>query len=94
MENIAPHQNVVRFFESFTFGNKFYISMEYCDKGDLSDYIKRISVLPMSMGGGLPEWKIWKFFIQICLALDHLHQQRIVHSDIKPSNILLSGKDC
>ena len=65
--------------------------MECCEKGDLNDFMKRINGNQFKLE--LPEWKIWKFIIQICLGLDHLHSNRIVHSDLKPSNILLSGKD-
>ena len=30
-------------------------------------------------------------FIQICLALKHVLDQRILHRDIKPKNVFLSG---
>jgi serine/threonine protein kinase len=65
--------------------------VEYCDKGDLSDYLRRTSAPPLVLE--IPELKIWKFIIQTLLALDHIHDQQIVHSDLKPSNIFLSGKE-
>ena len=61
MEAIPPHQHIVRFIDSFTYGTKFCIAMEYCEKGDLSDYIKRVSAPPLRMD--IPEWKIWRFLI-------------------------------
>ena len=39
----------------------------------------------------LGEQRTWKFFIQICLALDIIHEKGIVHADLKPSNLLISG---
>ena len=92
MEAIPTHRHIVKYIDSFLTGTKFNIVMEYCEKGDLSDYIRRASAPQFKMD--IPEWKIWRFFIQICLALDHLHQLRIVHSDLKPSNVFMAGKDC
>ena len=34
------HKNVCRHKEMFVDKNKLYIVMEYCEKGDLSDYLK------------------------------------------------------
>jgi len=39
------------------------------------------------------ENRIWKFFIQICLALEVIHDKGIVHADLKPNNILMHGRD-
>ena len=91
MQSIPSHPHIVKYIDSYIDGNKFYIFMECCEKGDLNDFMKRINGNQFKLE--LPEWKIWKFIIQICLGLDHLHSNRIVHSDLKPSNILLSGKD-
>ena len=41
----------------------------------------------------LGEQRTWKFFIQICLALDIIHEQGIVHADLKPSNLLMAGRE-
>ena len=41
----------------------------------------------------LGEHRTWKFFIQICLALDVIHEKGIVHADLKPSNLLMTGRD-
>lgn len=91
MSVIPSHPHVLKLFDSFPFENKYYLVLEFCERGDLSDYLRRATAPPMRME--LPENKIWWFFIQICLALDHIHSESVVHSDLKPSNILLSGKD-
>lgn len=62
--------------------------MEYANRGDLSGYLNRIGKTI-----DLPEQRLVKFFIQICVALNYIHKKQIVHADLKPQNILLSGKD-
>ena len=62
--------------------------MEYCEKGDLSQYLERIgSQMEIS------EQRLQKIIVQICSALNYIHDKNIVHADLKPQNILLSGKD-
>ena len=42
------HKHIVRYVDSFIAGgNKLYLIMEYCDKGDLQEYLKRIGVTAM-----------------------------------------------
>ena len=36
---------------------------------------------------------VYKYFVQILEGVDFLHQRNIYHSDIKPSNILLTSDD-
>ena len=91
MSSISPHPHVLQLYGSFLCDTKYYLVLEFCDRGDLSDYLRRATAPPMRME--LPEPKIWHFFIQICLAVDHIHSENVVHSDLKPSNILLAGKD-
>lgn len=38
----------------------------------------------------LTENKIWKFFIQICLGLNYIHNKKILHRDIKSMNVFLT----
>ena len=63
--------------------------MEYCDRGDLEQHIK----LTLKASTVIPESKIWKLLLQTAAALYYIHRKKIVHVDMKPSNILLHGKN-
>lgn len=76
---------VVKYLESFVLNNSLNIVMEFCDAGDLGIYLKEY----MKTGKYLPEEKIWKIFIQICLGLNYIHDKKILHRDLKTMNIFL-----
>ena len=78
---------IVKYFDSFIENKTLHIVMEYCDKGDLSQAIRN------QMGRLLPEPKVWKFFIQMCLGLEYVHSRKILHRDIKSMNVFLVRDD-
>ena len=51
--------------------------MDYCDGGDL--YTK----IHTSKSVGLSEEQIIDWFVQITLALKHVHDRKILHRDLK-----------
>ena len=75
---------IVKYFDSFVENSTLHIVMEYCEKGDLSQVMKKQQ---------LSQSKIWKFFIQMCIGLEYLHSKQILHRDIKSLNIFLSNDD-
>ena len=78
------HPNIVAYHESFAEKNCFYIVMEYCDASDLYNKINR------QRGKLFPEQLILSYFVQICKALQFIHDRKILHRDIKSQNILLT----
>jgi serine/threonine protein kinase len=65
---------------------KVYLVMHYCEGGDLGKTV----ALALKGNTHIPEGQIFKWFCQISLAVEFLHDLRIVHRDIKLQNILLS----
>ena len=76
---------VVKYYDSFLEDDNINIVMEYCDGGDLSEFIlekKNIGVL-------LEEKIIWKLFLKITIGLADIHKMKILHRDLKTLNIFL-----
>ncbi|XP_071058411.1 serine/threonine-protein kinase Nek1-like, partial [Pseudochaenichthys georgianus] len=65
-------------------GGCLYIVMDYCAGGDL---FKKIN---SQKGVLFSEEKVLDWFVQICLALKHVHDRKILHRDIKSQNIFLT----
>lgn len=76
------HPNVVSIYDVGQDEDIHYIVMEYIEGGTLNDIIKERAPLQAE--------EAVKIASQICDALDHAHQNGIIHRDIKPHNILIS----
>ena len=81
---------VVKYYDSFEEENNLNIVMEYCESGDLNDFIENQKKTKHL----LQENIIWKFFIKITLGLADIHKLKILHRDLKSLNIFLKeGND-
>ncbi|RUS85205.1 hypothetical protein EGW08_007031 [Elysia chlorotica] len=82
------HPNIVTYIESFEERGTLYIVMNYCSGGDLYTKIND------RRGQLFSEDQILNWFVQLCLAIKHIHDRKILHRDIKSQNIFLtsSGK--
>ena len=80
------HPNIIQFIEVFR-STKPYASlnivMDYADGGDLQTKIK-------SQKKSFLENQILDWFTQICLAIKHIHDKKILHRDLKSGNIFLT----
>ena len=63
-----------------------FIVMPYCEGGDLDAVIKNTKKSKQN----LSEEKILKWSVQIGLAMHFLHENGVVHRDLKPNNIMLT----
>mmetsp|Transcript_34176 Transcript_34176/g.72743 ORF Transcript_34176/g.72743 Transcript_34176/m.72743 type:complete len:508 (-) Transcript_34176:133-1656(-) len=80
------HPYIVRYRESFHEDGWLCIVMDYCEGGDLSDKIKKMR----QAGRTFPEQQVVRWFTQATLALKYIHDQHIMHRDLKSGNFFLS----
>ncbi len=73
---------VVKYYDSFFENGDLNIVMEYCDNGDLCNYLSK-------QKQPLKEDLIWQIFIKITLGLTAIHKMKILHRDLKTLNIFL-----
>ena len=78
------HRNVVRYLGSFKTRNHLYIILEFVEGGALSSAIKP------SKFGALPESLAAMYIAQVLEGLVYLHEQGVLHRDIKAANILVT----
>lgn len=76
------HPNIVRVVESFELNNTVYYAMDYIEGGSLDEYITR--------KGNLSEEETVKISHQIFEALSYMHSRKVLHLDLKPSNIMMN----
>ena len=76
---------VVKYYDSFKENENLNIVMEYCDGGDLNDFL----IEKKKLGQPLEEPFIWKIFIKITIGLADIHKLKILHRDLKTLNIFL-----
>ncbi|XP_075243359.1 uncharacterized protein LOC142337750 isoform X3 [Convolutriloba macropyga] len=76
------HHNVVQLYDCFQDKAGIHLVMEFCNGGDLQDYLNKKKVLS--------EPVIRMFLKQIASALKLMDDKSIVHRDLKPQNLLLA----
>lgn len=81
------HAHIVAYKASFVEKGVLIIIMEYCEVGDLAYHIKK----KKAKNERFTEDEILNWFIQIAIALEYIHGRKVIHRDIKTSNIFLTG---
>lgn len=79
------HPNIVGIYDVGMMEDEHFIVMEYVEGSTLKAYLRE-------KNGKLSLRELVEFGLQIAKGLHHAHQKRIIHRDIKPQNIMLSGE--
>jgi len=80
LKKIKNNANVVKFLELLRTSNNYYFVYEYCNGGTLSNQI--------TQQHHFSEAKSLEILAQLLVAFKSLLQFKIMHRDVKPSNIL------
>ena len=78
------HRHIVTIYDIANDDNMVYMVMELLSGGSLMDRVERHGVLH-------PRHALMAS-IDMCKALDHAHQNNVIHRDVKPHNVLISSK--
>ena len=76
------HPNIVSILTAEKQDNIFFIVMEYVPGETLETVISRDGMIDLP--------RALDYTCQICNALDHAHQQNVIHRDLRPGNVLVT----
>ena len=79
------HINLIKINKIKEDSENYYMIMEYCESGELFNYIvKKVR---------LDENESAYYYYQLINGLEYIHSKNIVHRDLKPENLLLYNKN-
>jgi serine/threonine-protein kinase len=75
------HANIIKTFDAHRCDELHYFAMEYVEGMDLRQYVQKVGPLPIAQAS--------EYIRQTAQGLQHAHQLRLVHRDVKPANLFL-----
>jgi serine/threonine protein kinase len=75
------HPNIIKVQRYFELHGTAYLVMEYCDGKSLDNFV--------GDGSLVSPRRVFQIYKSLIDALEHVHQQGVIHGDLKPSNILV-----
>ena len=85
---LACHKSkyIIKLEDAYVYNNHIHLVTEYAERGDMSKMLKRLK----SRSRYILEDTIKKYLFQICLGTQYLHNNNVIHRDIKTANIFLT----
>ena len=83
------HPYIVRYHKSFVREGQLCIVMEHASGGDLASHLESVR----AQGGVVGREQALEWFVQLVLALQHVHAHRVLHRDLGAKNVFLSARD-
>jgi hypothetical protein len=85
LERLNP-EHVVRVFETGDWNDRSYEIQEFIPHGSLANMLSRFP-------GGLPDDCMMEVLCELLVAVEHLHECKVIHRDLKPANIMIRTSD-
>lgn len=79
---LTVHPNVIRLYQVIETEKRLSLVIEYAEGGDLQSFI--------SNHGRMNESRARKIFLQLAKAVSFIHEQNVVHRDLKAENVVLT----
>jgi calcium-dependent protein kinase len=77
----ADHPNITRVFELLEDNRHYFVIMELCSGGNLLEKVIERQRITEKIAADI--------ILQILLALNYMHSQKMMHRDLKPENMLV-----
>jgi len=78
------HRNIIKVWNTGLIEERYFIEMELIDGRDLRHWMKRHPTLPIEI--------VVLLLLQISSGLQHAHEKNVIHRDVKPENLMLTGR--
>lgn len=82
LQAVLDHPNIVRMISAEKENKVFFMVMEYIKGKTLEKILEKERTLELE--------KAIDYINQVCYGVDHAHKNKIVHRDLRPSNIIVS----
>ena len=83
------HPHIVQVFDFEPLDGRYVLAMEFLEGGTLKDRVTSLA----QEGKRLSNVQIARIVSEVSDALTYAHELGIVHRDVKPSNVMLAGRD-
>ncbi|KAF8822284.1 NEK kinase [Cardiosporidium cionae] len=89
MAKVASHPYFVKYREAFLRDKTLCIVMDYCAGGELQSKIRKFQ----ESRSAFSEAALRQWLVQLALALQFLHKNKLLHRDLKSANIFLDSNN-
>ncbi|NEP43808.1 MAG: serine/threonine protein kinase [Okeania sp. SIO2H7] len=84
LKRLGKHNQIPKLFDNFEEGGQFYLVQEFIEGHDLTEEI---------YSGSFNEARTIQLLIEILEVLEYVHEQGVIHRDLKPQNIMRRTSD-
>lgn len=81
------HPHIVQYIDSYEEDDRLVLVMEWCQRGDLARHIARTREAERTFC----DHDVLRWFAQMSQALEYMHDRRVLHRDLKSSNVFLTS---